>query len=100
MFTNYLGPVGGMVNHRNSPIKSDNRFCRCRFTWDGPNYRDRHVCVNEVDVCIVCTKVSSYFARVCKTHGGVFMTDRYAEYGSCKEGCKLPPSIEDLLDGL
>lgn len=95
-----MAPVGGMVNHRNYPIKSDNRFCRCKFTWDGPDYKDRHTCVNGVDVCIVCQKVSPYNARVCTEHGGVYITDRNAPYGSCTDGCKLPPTIEELLDGL
>ena len=106
-----MAPVGGMVNHRNYPIKSDNRFCRCKFTWDGPDYKDRHTCVNGVDVCIVCQKVSPYFGRVCPECDGVFITDNKDHFGSkceiccgfiVEEGyeCIRPKSIEELLDGL
>lgn len=114
-----MAPVGGMVNHRNYPIKSDNRFCRCKFTWDGPDYKDRHTCVNGVDVCIVCQKVSPYFARVCPKCESVFILmpihrKYHGNYPECQSCLHIheevmpgfntnpirPKSIEELLDGL
>ena len=107
-----------MVNHRNYPIKSDNRFCRCKFTWDGPDYKDRYFTDLGVDICFDCMKVSPYFGRVCPGCEGVFIIDNiykivYGNYPKCYDcepgakpashphyACIRPKSIEELLDGL